>query len=67
LALLVAATYYCVRLGFEPVGYKGLETGDRSIVSHAIRQDGVVFVFQSPLNPGNEEYGEHQQRHGDGV
>lgn len=27
----------------------------------------IVFVFQSPLNPGNKEFGDHQMKHGDGV
>lgn len=28
-------------MGFEPFGYKGLETGSREIVSHAVKQDKV--------------------------
>ncbi len=38
---LQAAGYYCVRAGFEPMAYKGLETGERNVVSHAVRQDKV--------------------------
>jgi hypothetical protein len=30
-----------VRAGFEPLAYQGLETGERNVVSHAIRQDKV--------------------------
>uniref|UniRef100_A0A665U7N8 4-hydroxyphenylpyruvate dioxygenase n=2 Tax=Echeneis naucrates TaxID=173247 RepID=A0A665U7N8_ECHNA len=62
-----AASFYCNKMGFEPFAYKGLETGSREVVSHAIRQDKIIFVFQSPLNPGNEEMGEHLSKHGDGV
>ncbi|XP_056140949.1 4-hydroxyphenylpyruvate dioxygenase [Lampris incognitus] len=62
-----AAVFYCDKMGFEPMAYKGLETGSREVVSHVIRQDKIVFVFQSPLNPGNEEFGEHLMKHGDGV
>ncbi|KAM9728016.1 4-hydroxyphenylpyruvate dioxygenase [Menidia menidia] len=62
-----AALFYCDKMGFEALAYKGLETGSREVVSHAIRQDKIVFVFQSPLNPGNEEMGEHLIKHGDGV
>lgn len=62
-----AAAYYCVHLGFQPFAYKGLETGSREVVSHAIRQNEIVFVFQSALNPGNEIMGEHLVTHGDGV
>lgn len=62
-----AASYYCTRLGFEPIGYRGLETGSRNVVCHVIRQNKVVYVFQSPLNPGNREFGDHLVKHGDGV
>jgi len=62
-----AAAWYCFSFGFEPYAYKGLETGSRKVVSHAIRQDKIVFVFESPLTPANEEMGAHQTTHGDGV
>ncbi|KAM7398465.1 hypothetical protein PAMA_006396 [Pampus argenteus] len=62
-----AASYYCGKMGFEPIAYKGLETGSRETVSHVIRQDKIIFAFESPLNPGNEEMGEHLIKHGDGV
>ncbi|RXM95053.1 4-hydroxyphenylpyruvate dioxygenase [Acipenser ruthenus] len=62
-----AAVYYCDKMGFETAAYKGLETGNRDVVSHVIKQDKITFVFQSALNPGNEEFGEHLVKHGDGV
>ncbi|XP_062341095.1 4-hydroxyphenylpyruvate dioxygenase [Osmerus eperlanus] len=62
-----AAAFYCDKMGFEPVAYKGLETGSREVVSHVIRQDKIFFAFVSALNPGNEEIGEHLMKHGDGV
>ncbi|XP_029028464.1 4-hydroxyphenylpyruvate dioxygenase [Betta splendens] len=62
-----AASFYCDKMGFEPLAYKGLETGSREVVSHAIKQDKIIFVFESALNPGNEEMGEHLIKHGDGV
>ncbi|XP_063059627.1 4-hydroxyphenylpyruvate dioxygenase [Engraulis encrasicolus] len=62
-----AATYYCDKMGFEPMAYKGLETGCREVVSHVIKQDKIIFAFESPLNPGNEVMGEHLMKHGDGV
>lgn len=91
LITLQAASFYCDKMGFEPLAYKGLETGSREVVSHVIKQDKVcsstscaewinklfiiwqyinnmwfptqtqpplssqiIFVFESPLNPGNE-------------
>uniref|UniRef100_A0A8C9VBH8 4-hydroxyphenylpyruvate dioxygenase n=1 Tax=Scleropages formosus TaxID=113540 RepID=A0A8C9VBH8_SCLFO len=62
-----AATFYCDKMGFEPLAYKGLETGSREVVSHVIKQDKILFAFESALNPGNEEIGEHLKKHGDGV
>ncbi|XP_028913631.1 4-hydroxyphenylpyruvate dioxygenase isoform X2 [Ornithorhynchus anatinus] len=54
-------------MGFEPLAYRGLETGSRDMVSHVIKQDKIIFIFSSALNPGNEEMGEHLVKHGDGV
>uniref|UniRef100_A0A8C7YMD0 4-hydroxyphenylpyruvate dioxygenase n=1 Tax=Oryzias sinensis TaxID=183150 RepID=A0A8C7YMD0_9TELE len=62
-----AASYYCNKLGFEPLAYKGLETGSREVVSHAVKQGKIIYVFSSALNPGNKEMGDHMVKHGDGV
>eukprot|EP00118_Oscarella_pearsei_P013822 m.114410 g.114410 ORF g.114410 m.114410 type:complete len:383 (+) comp37494_c0_seq1:236-1384(+) len=62
-----AAQWYCIRFGFIPIGYKGLETDSRKVVSHAIRQDKIIFVFQSALEPHDDEMGRHLVKHGDGV
>ena len=62
-----AATYYCVHMGFESLAYKGLETGSRDIVSHVVKQNKIIFEFQSQLNPQHTEMSEHLIRHGDGV
>lgn len=56
-----------MRFGFEVLGYRGLETGDRKIVSWALKQNRIIFVFQSALNPDDEKMGPHLVRHGDGV
>ncbi|XP_053480294.1 4-hydroxyphenylpyruvate dioxygenase-like [Ictalurus furcatus] len=62
-----AASFYCNKLGFEPLAYCGLETGSREVVSHVVKQGKTIFVFSSALNPGNKEMGEHLVKHGDGV
>ncbi|OTF83350.1 4-hydroxyphenylpyruvate dioxygenase-like protein, partial [Euroglyphus maynei] len=62
-----AATYYCVHMGFKPLAYKGLETGSRDVVSHVVKQNDIIFEFQSQLNPKQTEMSEHLVRHGDGV
>ncbi|XP_056390980.1 4-hydroxyphenylpyruvate dioxygenase isoform X2 [Hyla sarda] len=62
-----AASFYCNKMGFEPLAYKGLETGSRELVTHVVKQDKIIFLFVSALTPGNEEFGAHLQKHGDGV
>ena len=32
-----AASYYTTRFGFEYLAYKGLETGERKVASHVVR------------------------------
>jgi len=62
-----AASWYCSRFGFEHALYKGLETGERNVVSHVVKQNDILFVFKSPLNPGNEEMTKDLGNHGDHV
>ncbi|MBN4081310.1 4-hydroxyphenylpyruvate dioxygenase [Caldithrix abyssi] len=61
-----AAHYYRTSLGFQPIAYKGLETGSRDKVSYVMKQNQVRFVLSSPLVPGTE-MGHHIDKHGDGV
>ncbi|KAJ7994126.1 hypothetical protein DPEC_G00262680 [Dallia pectoralis] len=62
-----AASYYCNKLGFEPLAYQGLETGVRDVVCHVVKQGKIIYAFASALNPGNKEMGEHLVKHGDGA
>ncbi|CAG8564847.1 9069_t:CDS:2 [Paraglomus occultum] len=62
-----AASYYTTRLGFRHICYRGLETGQRDIVSHVVRQGKITFVFQSALSPNDKVLGPHLVTHGDGV
>lgn len=62
-----AASYYSTRFGFEPVAYRGLETGHREIATHVVRQDRIFFVLQSPLTPNETAINAHIVKHGDGV
>uniref|UniRef100_A0A3Q3X5B3 4-hydroxyphenylpyruvate dioxygenase n=1 Tax=Mola mola TaxID=94237 RepID=A0A3Q3X5B3_MOLML len=50
-----AASYYCNKLGFEPLAYLGLETGHREVVSHAVKQGNVSL---------DAEYMEDHKSHG---
>lgn len=46
-SVIQAASYYCSKLGFEPLAYKGLETGSREVVSHVVKQ-GQVSLHSGP-------------------
>lgn len=61
-----ARYYYEHGLGFEVVGYRGLETEDREITSYALRQNNVKLILTSALSP-DHEIAEHVKKHGDGV
>ena len=61
-----SAYYYRQAFGFSQFAYAGLETGQRSHTSYALRQGSVNFVLTTPLestHPANELL----RRHGDGV
>ncbi|KAM7358739.1 4-hydroxyphenylpyruvate dioxygenase [Cochliomyia hominivorax] len=62
-----AASFYTTRMGFTPLGYQGLETGNRRYAKHAVKQNKIVFVFVSAYTIDDEEHGHHVMRHGDGV
>ncbi len=61
-----AAYYYQSAFGFQPLAYRGLETGDKEKTSYVVVQDKIRFVFTTALVPGSE-IGEHVKEHGDGV
>src|SRR5690625_2829403 len=61
-----AAHYYQSAWGFQPVAYKGLETGAKDEVSYVVQQDKIRFVLTSPLDQGGE-INRHINEHGDGI
>ncbi|TGO64375.1 hypothetical protein BCON_0007g00250 [Botryotinia convoluta] len=78
-----AASYYCTRLGFQTIAYKGLETGSRYIASHVVANGKIRFVLTSPVKAYSglkddetitekerellREIYEHLEKHGDAV
>ena len=60
------AHYYRTTMGFQPVAYRGLETGNRDSVSYVLNQDRINLVITSPLEK-NTEIGAHIDCHGDGM
>lgn len=61
------AVYYAKMFGMRPFAYRGLETNSRQVASHVVRQNDIVFQFESALEPGNTEIGEYLIKHGDAV
>jgi 4-hydroxyphenylpyruvate dioxygenase len=70
----MTASWYCARMGFEPVAYRGLETGSRQVVTWVVKQGDIKFAFSSALNPVGvqepfmgQDMGAHLAMHGDAV
>ena len=61
-----AAAFYQDRFGFEPVAYKGLETGSRDKTCYVLRQGKVVLVLETPMIP-DHPHNAHLIKHGDAV
>lgn len=61
-----AAHYYQSMLGFTPVAYRGLETGDRDKASFVLQQNKIRLVFSAPYK-SNSPMNVHLMLHGDGV
>jgi len=61
-----AAHYYRTAWGFQPLAYRGLETGSKDTVSYVLRQDKMTLILTSPLEEGGP-INEHINKHGDGV
>jgi len=62
-----AASFYTSRFGFTPLAYKGLETGSTQICSHVVKQNNIVLVFTSNLQPIETDISRHVSKHSDGV
>lgn len=53
-------------LGFKPVAYSGLETGNRDFASYVLESGKIRIVVSAPYGPSHEMAG-HHLTHGDGV
>jgi 4-hydroxyphenylpyruvate dioxygenase len=71
------AKYFTVCFGFEPIAYKGLETGCKTHASHVVKNGHIIFEFKSPIvtkslknkaeNHRIQEMHDFIRQHGDGV
>lgn len=63
---LQVAHYYQSAFGFQPLAYRGLETGCKDRVSYVVQQGKARFVLTSPLQ-SRSSISQHISTHGDGV
>jgi 4-hydroxyphenylpyruvate dioxygenase len=61
-----ATTYYQTVFGFDLVGYRGLEQGDRQTASYVLRQNHVTFVLNTPYTQ-TSPLNDLLKKHGDGA
>ena len=61
-----AMYYWWKGLGFKPVAYSGLETGNRQFASYVLESGKIRIVVSAPYGPSHEIAG-HHLTHGDGV
>lgn len=61
-----SAFYYAHAFGFQPLAYRGLETGDKEKTSYVLRQGKITLVLTTAMTP-DSDVAEHQKKHGDGV
>jgi 4-hydroxyphenylpyruvate dioxygenase len=61
-----AKHFYQTQFGFEPIAYRGLETGDREKTEYVLRQNKITLLLTTPITP-DSTLNEHLRLHGDGV
>ena len=61
-----AAYYYQHALGFTPVAFSGLKTGNRNHASYVMQQGKAKIILSSPYG-GASEMSAHTAMHGDGA
>ena len=61
-----SAFFYMTAWGFQPLAYRGLETGSKDSVSYVLKQNKIILVLPTPLRPRGE-LNRHLNDHGDGV
>ncbi len=61
-----AAYFYYHGLGFRPVAWSSLKTGNRRFASYVMQQGNVKIVLSAPYHP-TTEMAAHHMLHGDGV
>jgi 4-hydroxyphenylpyruvate dioxygenase len=62
-----SAVFYMTQLGFEPLAFRGLETGSRDLACHVLRLNDTIIQLVSAVEPNNQELNGFLSSHGDAV
>jgi len=54
-------------MGFQPLAYRGLETGERQVATRVVKQNEIIIAFSSALNPVENEISSRVAVRGDAV
>ena len=61
-----SAMYYMAGMGFTPLAYSGLETGNTDKVSYVLQQGKIRLILTSSYK-SDSDVASHVKKHGDGV
>ncbi|SSD62111.1 uncharacterized protein SCODWIG_03873 [Saccharomycodes ludwigii] len=65
-----AAMFFILTMGFKPIAYQGLETGNKYVCSHVIKNGDVILEFQSPIklnSPLNKSSPKGKNKKNEGI
>jgi 4-hydroxyphenylpyruvate dioxygenase len=62
-----SAVFYMTQFGFEPLAFRGLETGSRDLACHVLRLNDTIIQLVSAVEPNNRELNDFLMSHGDAV
>lgn len=62
-----SACFYMTQFGFQPLAFRGLETGSRDLACHVVRLNDKIIQFVSAVEPNNKTLNDFLMSHGDAV
>lgn len=62
-----SAVFYMTQFGFQPLAFRGLETGSRDLACHVVKLNDTIIQFVSAVEPNNATLNKFLLSHGDAV
>lgn len=62
-----SAVFYMTQFGFQPMAFRGLETGSRDLACHVVKLNDTIIQFVSAVEPNNTTLNKFLLSHGDAV